>query len=245
MTKKYFGFWLEKFFELTDGYLGKDKINELLDKYGADSTQVIQEISKAVPEDKQSELSFKLTLHLAERINDDELVQSTDAGDGTCITPMSELVAKAASGETVYYTSYAMRTGLGVALSEIEHNMFPPKDAVNDKFEYYTAMFPPEEKGVPITIFGVPKEYDEQVKKILASNSLICKEGVSMATAKDGDLVQFKVTGPGIYVLENVSGSKVYTNQGAVAKEDQSRADAEMKFRTMERLAKKDSLPSQ
>lgn len=238
MNKEQNIIWFKKFIELVDKMLGKDKVDAICKKAveeKQDPLETIKTLSKALNYDQNGELTATLMIHMTHNIGEDEVLQMVMAGDGMTVTPIQELVDKAKAGTHVYYTCMDMRPGLGVAMSEIEHSMFPPASPINDLFEYYKLALPPKEGGIPMTVFGVPAEYKSRVDEVLASNGLKVKgEDQTLAMFGPEGVIECKVVGKGIYPLENVSSHMVYKSNLAASTEDRERSRAEAEFRKQE-----------
>ena len=238
MNKEQNIIWFKKFIELVDKMLGKDKVDAICKKAveaKQDPLETIKDLTRALNYEQNGELTATLMIHMTHNIGADELLQMVMAGDGMTVTPVKELVDKAAAGTHVYYTCMDMRPGLGVAMSEIEHSMFPPASADNDKFEYYKLAMPPKEGGIPMTVFGVPVEYKSRVDDVLTSNGLKVKEDGNTLMILGGEgPIECPVCGNGIYPLENLPGHLVYKNNRAASEEDQKRGHAEAEFRKQE-----------
>jgi hypothetical protein len=234
--------WIAKFMSIMDEKLGKERVDAVCAEHSkGDPLEAIKALSRELGQEASGEVSFLLMMHMAENITADELIQSVEAGDGMCVVDVADVKAKAASGQFVYFTGYSMRHGLAMAMSEIEHGLFPPAEKSNDLFEYYMAKLPPTKDGIPMTVFGVPKEYEAQVRGILDSNGLkIQEDGFSMMVLGGGSEIghQFKCAGTNIFPLENVSNHKCYVSGKAASDEDAERTKAEMDFRHIQNTLK-------
>lgn len=228
--------WLSKFLEIMDQRLGKEKVDQIGQQKFQDPLDFIKALTKEFTQDESTEISFLLMNHMTEHVSSDELVQSVEAGDGITIVDIPDVKAKAAAGQMVYFTSFSMRNGIAMAMSEIEHNLFPPKEKSNDLFEYYMAKVPPSPDGIPMVVFGVPTEYEKQVRGIIESHGLKIKEdGYTMKVFGNGEH-EFKFGGKNIFPLENVSDHKCYKNSKDAAEEDAARSKAEADFLQTQRI---------
>lgn len=225
--------WVNAFLETSIKMLGEDPVLDVFKSMGAgvDPQEVIKLISKKLDRDQATEMGAVLQNALTRALGKGELVQVVQSGDGMCVTPMQELIDKAAKGEMVYFVSMTIRTGLGMAMSEIEHKMFPPEDDSNDLFEYYSGLIGQGEMSLPMIVFGVPMSYRDQVESILLSHGLKASgENTEAVIIGFGGDESFGVHGKNIFNLSNVSTSQVYKNNKAAVEEDVKRCDAEMAF---------------
>ena len=241
MTKELYTKWVDKFLATVEKFLGKAKMEEILksvDEKTVPPESVILMLSRALNDDQSGELQAVLSKEMTSNIGEDELLEIVQAGDGMSITKISDLLAKAEKDEMVYFVAMQMRHGLAVAMSEIEHNLFPPHQEDNDQFEYYLADLPPgDPMALPMVVFGVPKSYETQVKEILLSNGLKpCKDGGAMTVLGGAKELTFGVYGKNVFPLENVSDHMAYKSGRTADEEDKKRSAAEYEYRKSQRI---------